>query len=776
MQKMVKINLLKKIENDYEKLTQMETTSIKSLILVQEKVAIEFISIINACLVCRVPRIDIIKMYTAVYHENVLSALKNYYKKKTHELDNGDLFEMIKFLSWYHSSLADYGTSFDDPRIKEALVLLSTIAATNILKRPNLKAIKNILDQFLENPVEVDSRGRMTSPIPKDVFKILHETLNIVSYCNTESFILKLLETCHNTLEYCHHGLDRYVDDADLEDEKLMAICNDIMQFIVEIKDFVSLAQQMLPSSPERVSLYFNDRSITKALVSIGKKSYQKLAENLLCWSDMITSRPKFRGFIDLDLQSILSTAIQQTEEALDKLHPNYHPKLGVELLKHSVENYVKTFFEFFEKKLHKKEDLLELETKLQTAPEIFTESFESFKGLKAPDIEKALAPINELHDFLTQKSDLLFIHIANLKRAHPDVVKWTAIDQIVRLKTEKAPKEVREEALNACKDALQKAEKEIAQEKADNLKNETESDSDSKSERSLSREDSTDLGEGPLKRAGSTRSRGLGSTTIRLAIDGMLEMETNFIKNFANFIAGAQSKNKYFSVRNDKMFCFDDKKAEASIMSFNLKEALACTPEEENSFLLIMMDADVIKNSPHLRHKLKEAISRAGKKITDHEGVTEFKFHAENQHRRDMWVKTINNVMNMVQEDQEDTLKLDDPTVQIYRDTTTLFVYKEAPPSLKFEFAKITRQKPKTRLLKEAPTPARSNNHQSPASAKNSTSKRRVSLSLTDDTLEHSLYNDDIGPKPGFCAALCMKFGFVKPKKTNPRGSFYQG
>jgi len=769
--------LAQKIENEYEKLTQVETTSIKSLVLVQEKVANEFISIVNACLVCRVPRIDIIKMYSSVYHESVLSALKNYYKKKAQELENGDLFEMIKFLNWYHNALSAYGTSFEDVRIKESLGLLSTIAATNILKRPNLKAIKNILDQFLNNNVDVDSRGRITSSSPKDVFKIMHETLNIAGYCNTECFILKLLGTCQSTLEYFQNGIERYIEDADLINEKLIAICNDVMQFIVEIKDFVSLAQQMLPSNQEGVASAFNDKHITKVFVTLGKKSYQKLAESLLSWSEMASSsKPKARGFIDVDLQYVIGSALQQTEEILDKLHPTYPPKLGAEILKQSVEGYVKTFFEFFEKKLHKKEDLPELERKLEKDPQIFTENFESFKGIRSSDLEKALTPIRDLLDFINSENETIFMSIPILKKEHKDFVKWNAIDQIVRLKTEKAPKEVREKALTACKEAFQEAEKEIETEKMRKSGSEADTDSDSRSDRSFSSQDSVELGsEEPLRRAGSTRSRGLGSTTIRLTIDGMLEMESNFIKDVANLIAGAHSKHKYFSVRNDKMFCFDDKKAESAIMSFNLKEAIECHSEGENSFILLMMDSDVIKKSHHLRHqkRLKEAITRVVDKIRDHEGVTEYKFYAENQHKREMWVKTINNVMNMAQDDAEDTLQLNDPTVQIYKDTTTLFIYKEAPPSLQFEFTKIVRQKqPRVRPEgKPEPPSDRGSQHQPPQS---SGGKRRVSLTLTNDALQQELDHDDIGTKPGFCAVLCMKFGFVKPKQ-NPRGSFYQ-
>jgi len=782
--------LAQKIENDYEKLTQTETVSIKSLILVQEKVANEFLSIINACLVCRVPRVDVIKMYTAVYHEGILSALKNYYKIKAQDLDNADLFEMIKFLNWYASNLSVYGTSFVDVRIKEALGALSTIAATNILKRPNLKAIKNILDQFLQDPVDVDSRGRITSPVPKDVLKILNETLKIASYCNIESFVLKLLDTCQNTLEYCQDGLDRYVDDADLSNEKLVAICNDVMRFISEIKEFLSLAQDILPTNHAAIFSHFDESFINKSFVIIGKKSYKKLAVNLLSWTDMTSPKPKSRGFIDLDLQSVIGCALQQTEEILDKLHPTYFAKLSSEILKQSVENYVNTFFEFFEKKLHKKEDLLELETKLKAALEIFSENFENLKGLKASDVKKTISPINDLYDFITsQETDLLFLSVAILKKNHPNSVKWTAIEQIVKLKTEKASKQDRDNALTSCKDTFQKAEQETIQHPLN--------DDDIASERSsIIRQDSIDLGEevkAPTLQ--KSRSRGLGSVVIRPSIDGMLKMKTAFLKNIKTLIVGDPTEYKYFSVRNDKMHCFKEKKAEIPIITWNFKEAIGCYPYKENSFVLTMLDSDVIKNSPHLKNQknLKEAILRVVAHVRDHEGVTEYKFYAENQLKQEMWVKTINNVINMVQQDdEEETIQLSDPSVQIYRDTSALFVSKEALPSLKFEFTKIIKPKPKPKLtqniVKEEPVQA-----VPPVKKLKGAKKQRKSLVLVDDALvplvkesndiqepledTKELEDDDVPPVPkiGLCAAFCMKLGFIKSKprsKVNPHHS----
>jgi hypothetical protein len=53
----------------------------------------------------------------------------------------------------------------------------------------------------------VDARGRLTTNSPGDVFKIVNETLNVLSYCNNIDMTFGLLETCGQTLGYFQKGL-----------------------------------------------------------------------------------------------------------------------------------------------------------------------------------------------------------------------------------------------------------------------------------------------------------------------------------------------------------------------------------------------------------------------------------------------------------------------------------------------------------------------------------------------------------------------------------------
>jgi len=77
--------LLDKIEKDYEELVQKnenpDLEGLEGLIKLQKVIGEELISIINACLVNKDRRVDIAKTYIACYHENMISSLRNYFKK-----------------------------------------------------------------------------------------------------------------------------------------------------------------------------------------------------------------------------------------------------------------------------------------------------------------------------------------------------------------------------------------------------------------------------------------------------------------------------------------------------------------------------------------------------------------------------------------------------------------------------------------------------------------------------------------------------------------------
>jgi hypothetical protein len=54
----------------------------------------------------------------------------------------------------------------------------------------------------MKKEAEVDGRGRLVTDSPSDIFKIVNETLNVLSYCNNIDMTFGLLETCAQTLSY----------------------------------------------------------------------------------------------------------------------------------------------------------------------------------------------------------------------------------------------------------------------------------------------------------------------------------------------------------------------------------------------------------------------------------------------------------------------------------------------------------------------------------------------------------------------------------------------
>jgi hypothetical protein len=197
--------LKEKINRDYEELTKMEelatADNVRGLIDVQDKVTHEFLAVINSCLAHKDTRTDIIKFYAEVYHEQVINALKNYFKRNQKSLENRDLFEIIKFIYLYRAKLRLFGEALNDPRLTEGITVLCRTVGIRILKN-NMKSVETIIRREIDKEPEVDARGRVVTTAPNDIFKITNETFNVLSYCPCVDLNYALLECCAHTIEY----------------------------------------------------------------------------------------------------------------------------------------------------------------------------------------------------------------------------------------------------------------------------------------------------------------------------------------------------------------------------------------------------------------------------------------------------------------------------------------------------------------------------------------------------------------------------------------------
>jgi hypothetical protein len=89
-------------------------------------------------------RLDIVKFYVEGFHERILLALRNYFKKTRNALENRDIFELVKFLVWYRGNLKVFGEAFDDKRVIDGITVLCRIVGRRLLKN-NMKSVETII-------------------------------------------------------------------------------------------------------------------------------------------------------------------------------------------------------------------------------------------------------------------------------------------------------------------------------------------------------------------------------------------------------------------------------------------------------------------------------------------------------------------------------------------------------------------------------------------------------------------------------------------------------
>jgi len=754
-----------RVQEEYMKLIKDENNetpqdNIKPLIASLDKVVREYISVIDACLAYRVQRKDVIQKYEEIFHEGILESLRGYFNKHASDLANGDIFEMMKFLTDYHKNLLLFGTSFSDSRITDGVNLLSKIAGRKIL-RTNMRAVNNILNRIMEEDPELDARGRLVSTTPKEVLKYLDDTVKTLNYCNIPEFALQVIQTCQGTLQYLQSGIETLVQKAGLSEEQLIGVCNDTQTLGGEVKSFMEVLQNVTYQKPDVISLHFNDKMLAKNFEMIGKKAAEKLSIDIFT---PISEDPKIKSFLQIDLRDILEKTLGIIDDLIEKLHPSFATKLRSSLLKRTVTFYVQSFLTSAEKKLLKKEHLKDVSNKLTLANQVVKEVFKPYKEIKQSEIEKTLEPIEEFEDFLTRNYELLTLAVQGMKQSYGSALKWSTIEHLLRLRESDIPKEFRDETMSSCKEVFQVTEKSADQDKFNVFKSVTQ-DSDLSIDTSSSGADPSDSSLGrsmPGTPKRSFRSNN-NSTTMRLTLEGYLTVDAGLFRNVIGIISGGRQESRYFSIRKDYMYCYKDNNSENAEKTINIKDTVECINEEKVKFVM---------------------------KVKEGSNINEYKFTAESEPRRNAWVKTINNVMGFTVS-RSGSVMLDETDTDIYKDSTPLFTEIEKAPVLKYEYTKDPKQRAE-QIRQRAETMALTRSRletgrktsgggkggnqvvstPSTAGGDSAGGKRKKSLTL----LDGGLIDEDADipvAKPGFCGVLCMKFGFVKPKPVRS-GSFY--
>jgi len=762
------LKLQSRIQKDFMKLMTEDShetpQDIKPLIANLDKVVREYLAVIDACLAYRTQRKDVIQKYEEIFHEGILSALREYFNKHASDLPNGDIFEIMKFLTDYHKNLILFGNSFSDARILDGIALLSKIAGRKIL-RTNMRAVNNVLNRIMEEDPELDARGRLVTTSPKEVMKYLDDSVKTLNYCNIPEFALQVIQTCQGTMHYLQSGIETLIEKAGLSEEQLIGVCNDTLALGGEVKSFMEVLQNVTHLKADVISLHFNDKMLGKSFEVIGRKAAEKLAGDIFT---PISEDPKIKSFLQIDLKDILEKTLGIIDDLIEKLHPSYATAMRSSLLKKTVTFYVQSFLTSAEKKLLKKEQLKEISNKLTLSIKIIKEAFRVYKEIKSAEIEKTLEPVEELEDFLTRSYELLSLAVQVMKQSYGNSLKWSTIEHLLKLREQDIPKDSRDEIMSSCKEVFQATEKSSTsdQDKFNVFKNVSQ-------ESDLSLDTSSDSGNSMSRSTISTPKRSFrnpgNSTTMRLTLEGYLTVDAGIFRNVIGLISGGRQESRYFSIRKDFMYCYKDNKSETAEKTINIKDTVECVVEEKLKFLM----------------KVKESGS-----------INEYRFTADSEPRRNAWVKTINNVMGFDSSSRSGSIILDELDTDIYKDSTPLFTEIEKAPVLKYEYTKDPKQRA-DQIRQRAETMAaqrsrmdttrtsggasgkggkggntQSMNTSTPGGETGSKRKKSLTFEnggLIDEDAELPM------AKPGFCGAFCMKFGVGKPKPTASRqGSFY--
>jgi len=343
--------------------------------------------------------------------------------------------------------------------------------------------------------------------------------------------------------------------------------------------------------------------------------------------------------------------------------------------------------------------------------------------------------PIAEFEDFLTRPYDLLTTGVHTLKQYYGDSLHWQTIERLIKLREQDASKESRQQMLTMCKEIFQvteRTEKEQKKKKVLNLYNEE----DEKEEQKVGRQSWKNISPPLTSTLSETFEESSLDCPIRDKLDGHLIIESGF------GIFSKLTRLKYFSIRKEYLHCYRNETSELSLLTLNLREAIDCQAAQEKSKFTL--------------------------KIKNKNGMTkDYKFSAENDVKRDLWVRTISNIIKIPVQQvllhsgsfQQTDLLLGN---NLYKDELSLFVEPtDQTKSASFDYSRY----------KSMRTAASTSFGTIDLSTRASTYKRpdlRIDsegIFIEEDELLNKKKDYLSKPSIGFCGRVCMNLGLVKMK-----------
>jgi len=659
--------LKEKINKDYDLLTKgagiITSDNIRDLIRLQENVAEEFLAAVNACLAHKDQRIDVVRIYIETAHELILNALKIYFKKNQDCLENKDIFELIKFLIWYCEKLQIFGNAFVDQRMIDGISTLCRIVEIRVLKN-NMRSIKNIVKQEIENEPEIDGRGRAATMAPNDVFKLCNESFNILFYCNTKELSLAILEACSYTLIHLQNGLNYTLDTCDLSLDQLCAFCNNAFTYTNNIKDFGKQVEQLDHINKDTLKQNFDENAFNKIFVVQGKKAYEQIAHKVFI---PLKEQWDKTPFLEIRLEKSVGAILETLAQYLDKIHSNFTNKIEALGLEKSVAFYLQAFLFSADKKKFKSGDLQKITAKLESDQEVFTRLF---PNLKSNVVENSISPITQFVDFLTTNYSFLPMAVQNLKEQYGNAIKYSTIELLIKLRNDPLSKDERNEIFNSCEEIYNTTKKASSKEQNFNVFKQIKQNYEDTTETNLKTstnlngsfsEDETESDSG-RPRFGSGSSTNAGNTSFRsvisVNIEGFLEVDRGEIAGTTNAIS-TKFEVKYFNLKRDVLYFYKDKTSEFSQGSYRLKDLTdsGTFDEDHNIFYLTM-------------------------KTKDYDQIT-VQFKASNPEKRDEWLESIREASKIP--DLGAMIQLNASDFHLFKETRALFADIEDMPNLDF-------------------------------------------------------------------------------------------
>mmetsp|Transcript_22581 Transcript_22581/g.19586 ORF Transcript_22581/g.19586 Transcript_22581/m.19586 type:complete len:122 (+) Transcript_22581:715-1080(+) len=111
------------------------------------------------------------------------------------------------------------------------------------------------------------------------MFKIISETLNILTICNNSEFCIAVFDTCMKTFHYFINGINQYVLHGDLNIDQIAGMCNNSVSFVAKLKEFKNNAAKIIKSKPQTLEKLISDDNLSRVFVNTGRRGLDKLCE-----------------------------------------------------------------------------------------------------------------------------------------------------------------------------------------------------------------------------------------------------------------------------------------------------------------------------------------------------------------------------------------------------------------------------------------------------------------------------------------------------------------